>query len=309
MTGRMLTGNSAPSSVVAAVGDQLIYTIVVRNGGPAEATNVRLDDRLSANILLQQIHTTHGTCSRTSATSLNCTLGKIPAGGSATATVKAKLTKGGVVTNTATVVADQPPTNTAALRTRTKVTVTPSPRFGSTFNLFPVSGKVSYRLPHHVGYQPLVTLTSVPARTEINATHGTAGLIGAKNPNNTRQTGKFTGTRFVVTYHLPTGTKHGRKTLLITRLRLSAPLSCARRHVAAATKQGQDTRSLWGDGHGNFETHGRYAAATVRGTHWHTTDTCTATTIYVRRGLVDVYDYLRHRHVFLTTGHKYTARH
>jgi uncharacterized repeat protein (TIGR01451 family) len=307
IAGRLLTGNDAPRSVVAAVGDELVYTIVVRNGGPAAATNVRLDDQLSANTVLEQIHTTHGSCSRASATSVNCTLGTIPARRSATVTVKVRATSGGVVTNTATVVADQPPTNTAALRTRTRVTVTPSARYGHTFNLFPVSGKVSYRLPHHVTYQPLVNLTSVPARTEINASHGTAGLVSARNPANTRQAGKFTGARFVVSYGLPAGTKHGRKTLLVTRLRLSAPLTCARRRLAAATAHSRPTRRLWGNGKGNFETRGRYAAATVRGTHWHTTDTCTTTTIYVRHGRVDVYDYLRHRHVFVTTEHKYTA--
>jgi uncharacterized repeat protein (TIGR01451 family) len=308
MSGRSLTGNVAPSTLVAAVGDELLYTIVVGNAGPAVATNVRLDDELSANTELEEVHTTHGSCSRASANSVKCIIGTIPAGGTATVTVKVKATRGGIVTNTATVVANQPPTNTAALRTRTRVSVTPSPRYGRTFNLFPVSGKVSYRLPHHVTYQPLVDLTSVPARTEINATHGTAGLVSARNPANTRQTGRFTGTRFVVSYHRASpGTKHSRKTLLVTRLRLSAPLTCARRHLADATAHGRDTRSLWGNGRGNFETHGRYAAATVRGTHWHTTDTCTTTTIYVRQGVVDVYDYLRRIHVFVTTGHKYTA--
>ena len=43
-------------------------------------------------------------------------------------------------------------------------------------------------------------------------------------------------------------------------------------------------RHLWGDGKGDFQTRGRGAAATVRGTIWLTEDRCDGTLVRVRRG-------------------------
>jgi hypothetical protein len=49
------------------------------------------------------------------------------------------------------------------------------------------------------------------------------------------------------------------------------------------------TRSLWGDGgSGQFTTKGNYAAATVLGTIWLTTDSCTNTVVAVAEGEVSV---------------------
>jgi hypothetical protein len=45
-------------------------------------------------------------------------------------------------------------------------------------------------------------------------------------------------------------------------------------------------RALWGKGRGNFQTHGRFAAATVRGTSWQTDDRCDGTWLRVFTGLV-----------------------
>lgn len=298
-----------PAGLGAVVGDRLIYTIVVSNGGPADATNVRLDDQLSVTTPLLAATATQGSCTAVSSTAVSCTLGTIPAGSSATVTVTARAVRGGIATNTATVVADQPPTNPAALQATTTVTVTPAPQYGRSFNLLPISGKVTFRLPKHKGFVPLLTITNVPARTEINALAGTAGIVSARNPANKPQTGKFAGARFVVSYQPPTSATQAKRTrLLVTQLRLSAPLSCPRRKLAD-NSQGRDTRSLWGNAKGDFRTTGRYASATVRGTEWRTKDTCTSTTVYVRRGRVDVFDFLRRKHSIITTRHSYTATH
>jgi len=53
---------------------------------------------------------------------------------------------------------------------------------------------------------------------------------------------------------------------------------------------------------------GRYAAASVRGTVWLTSDTCALTLIRVRSGRVEVLDLVRHRRVTVTAGKSYTAR-
>jgi uncharacterized repeat protein (TIGR01451 family) len=298
----------APAGLAAMVGDRLIYTIVVSNGGPADATNVRVDDVLSATTPAVSAVATQGTCALASSTTISCSLGTIAAGANATVTVTARAVASGVATNTATVVADQPAANPGGLQATTTVKVTPAPVYDRSVNLLPISGKVSFRLPNTTSYVPLLTITNVPARTEVNAVAGIAGVVSARTPANTPQTGKFTGGRFVVSYQPPIGPNKNAKNKqrpLVTQLRLSAPLRCPTR-ISASSSQPQRVRSLWGNGKGNFATSGRYAAATVRGTEWFTKDTCRSTTIRVRRGRVDVYDFLHRKHVTVTTGKSYT---
>jgi len=299
---------AAPTGLAAIVGDKLVYTIVVSNGGPADATNVRVDDVLSATTPAVSAAATQGACALASSTTISCNLGTIPAGANATVTVTAHAVASGIATNTVTVVADQPAANPGGLRATTTVDVTPAPVYNRTVNLLPISGKVSFRLPNTTSYVPLLTITNVPARTEVNAIAGIAGVVSASNPANAPQTGKFTGARFVVSYRAPIGLKKNAKNnkqLLVTQLRLSAPLRCPKR-TSASSSAPQRTRSLWGNGKGNFSTSGRFAAATVRGTEWFTKDTCRSTTIRVRHGRVDVYDFLRRKHVTVTTGKSYT---
>ena len=89
---------------------------------------------------------------------------------------------------------------------------------------------------------------------------------------------------------------------------------CRRRSTArgaggrAAAQKKPKTRRLWGDGKGKFRTKGRYAAATVRGTKWLVTDTCTTTTTRVTQGAVTVRDTVRKRNVVVRKGGRYVAR-
>ena len=64
-------------------------------------------------------------------------------------------------------------------------------------------------------------------------------------------------------------------------------------------------RHVWGNATGEFRTKGRYAAATVRGTLWLTTDFCEGTSIRVLRGKVDVFDRVKRKHVLVAAGHSY----
>ena len=97
----------------------------------------------------------------------------------------------------------------------------------------------------------------------------------------------------------------------VTSLTLDAPLRCTRAHASLAGSArkatGRQARSLWGDGHGEFTTVGRFAAATVLGTRWLTTDTCTGTRVHVATGEVRVTDLVSHRTITLTSGASYTA--
>jgi hypothetical protein len=65
-------------------------------------------------------------------------------------------------------------------------------------------------------------------------------------------------------------------------------------------------RELWGSGHGDFTTKGRYGAASVRGTIWLTQDRCDGTYFRVTKDSVTVVAYAHpRRHRLLLQGHHY----
>ena len=176
-------------------------------------------------------------------------------------------------------------------------TVAP-PVAGRAVNVSVVSGTVRIRLRGTSGFIDLSAARQIPTGSEVDTTTGRVRMTTAAPSGATRITDFYQG-RFVVT--------QARAGTQLTTLKLSAPLTCARRSTivgAGTAKQ----RRLWGNGKGNFRTMGRFAAATVRGTVWLTTDTCTTTTIRVRQGRVAVRDAVRKRTVIVTAGKSYTAR-
>jgi hypothetical protein len=98
-----------------------------------------------------------------------------------------------------------------------------------------------------------------------------------------RQSGEFSGGAFSV--------QQERSDLTDLQLVGGRPRS---RVCASASGAGPSTlariaravRTLHGSAHGHFRTSGRYAAATVRGTEWTTTDTCAGTSVSAQRGEV-----------------------
>ncbi len=90
-------------------GGSITYNLTVQNGGPANATNVTVNEPLPAGETLVSATPSQGTCSGT----VTCNLGSIPNGGSATITIVANVTApcGSTLTNTATVSGDQPDPN------------------------------------------------------------------------------------------------------------------------------------------------------------------------------------------------------
>jgi hypothetical protein len=59
---------------------------------------------------------------------------------------------------------------------------------------------------------------------------------------------------------------------------------------------------------GRFRTRGRYAAGTVRGTAWTTTDRCDGTLIAVQLHSVFVQDLVKHITKLISKGHSYLAK-
>jgi len=78
---------------------------------------------------------------------------------------------------------------------------------------------------------------------------------------------------------------------------------CKARTTASVSAKRKPVRHVWGNAKGEFRTKGRFAAATVRGTLWLTTDFCEGTNIRVVRGKVDVFDRVKRKHFLVTAGH------
>jgi uncharacterized repeat protein (TIGR01451 family) len=92
-------------------GGSIIYNIAVQNAGPANASNVMVNDPLPAGETLVSATPSQGTCSGT----VTCDLGSISSGGSATITIVANVTApcGSTLDNTATVSGHQPDPNSS----------------------------------------------------------------------------------------------------------------------------------------------------------------------------------------------------
>ncbi len=90
----------------AQSGGSITYVVTVHNGGPANATNVTVNDPLPAGETLVSATPSQGSCGGT----VTCSLGSISSGGSATVTIVATVTaaSGSTVCNTAKAGADQP---------------------------------------------------------------------------------------------------------------------------------------------------------------------------------------------------------
>jgi hypothetical protein len=187
----------------------------------------------------------------------------------------------------------------------------PTPVFGKTAAVQSVSGYVLVKEPHTKFTTPLNSPARVPMGSILDTTHGTVQLSTAKGPGGEIQTGRFKSGLFKVTQ--PTGKSAANLPEGLTVLTLVGPRppNCrqrvGRRPALAESSAKRSKSRLWGDAHGDFQTGGRYATVTVRGTKWLTEDTCQGTLVKVARGTVQVNDLINHRSVSVTAGHSYLA--
>jgi hypothetical protein len=183
----------------------------------------------------------------------------------------------------------------------------PPPELAVTGNVETVSGTVLVRLPGTSTFVPLSSLRQIPFGTVIEATHGHVSVTTAE-PNGTTQTGEFFEGEFLL--------KQGRGGQVVAELTGGnfsvCPTARERAHKATArlaSVSGKHVvRKLWANAHGSFSTKGNYAAGAVQGTEWLTEDLCEGTIIRVTRDKVAVTNLVNHRHVEVTTGHKYLAK-
>jgi uncharacterized repeat protein (TIGR01451 family) len=84
------------------VGDAVVYTVTVSNGGPDPALNVSLTDNLPAGVAFTSAKADPGSCSKAGST-VTCVLGDISSGASANVVIVVATTAPDTLTNTVTV--------------------------------------------------------------------------------------------------------------------------------------------------------------------------------------------------------------
>jgi uncharacterized repeat protein (TIGR01451 family) len=122
-----VTQTASASSVVA--GTQVTYTIMVKNNGPAQATNVLLNDGFTAGATIAALQTSQGSCAAPANGSMSCALGTLSASATATISFGATLSAAGMMTSAVGVSAAEPDLNTANNSASLDVTVTAPPDF------------------------------------------------------------------------------------------------------------------------------------------------------------------------------------
>jgi uncharacterized repeat protein (TIGR01451 family) len=100
---------ATPSS--STLGNRVTWTLTITNNGPSGATGVTVADPIPAGMVYVSSTTTQGTC--TGGVLLRCQLGSMASGASVTITLVTTSSATGTITNTATVVGNEPETNTA----------------------------------------------------------------------------------------------------------------------------------------------------------------------------------------------------
>jgi hypothetical protein len=187
----------------------------------------------------------------------------------------------------------------------------PPPSFGHTINIGLVSGIVIVTLPSGQSFTLGSQDRHIPIQSLIDTSHGRVDLRAALAPASGRasvtasrvEDAQFYGGDFRVSQA---------STDSATQIRLAggrfASCTASARDGSTARLPQRVVRLLHASGPGRFQTVGRYAAATVRGTVWLTEDFCDGTLVRVTRGVVLVRDRVTQTTAIVTAGHSFFAR-
>jgi DNA-binding beta-propeller fold protein YncE len=175
----------------------------------------------------------------------------------------------------------------------------PDPLFAKTVNIIPAGGKVRFKPPHGQTFRPIYSATQIKVGSTVDTRKGRVQLTSAKNRVGLTQSAEFKSGLFKVL--------QPRRGRAITILKLTGALGCgkATKKRGATASRRRRSRRLWGSGKGNYSSRGSHGSATVRGTIWLTKDTCAGTLFRVKRGVIKVRDFTRHRTVKVGTGRSY----
>ncbi|HEV8603153.1 MAG TPA: hypothetical protein VGQ68_07110 [Gaiellaceae bacterium] len=179
------------------------------------------------------------------------------------------------------------------------------PQPGEIAGVAPVSGHVLFKTPDSNKFVELTGATEIPVGSQLNTLNGTVHLTAGLGGGRTNSANFYDGL-FTILQH------HAANAFMTLRLDGGNFRICRRggsaRSLSAVGRKRRPVRRVWGSGKGRFTTRGRYSSATVRGTRWLTQDQCDGTLTRVRRGVVRVRDFRRHRNVIVRAGQSYLAR-
>jgi uncharacterized repeat protein (TIGR01451 family) len=227
-------------------GGQLMYTLVVENAGPSDATGVQVTDGMAPGLTLVAVDPSQGACSTTGG-KVACDLGSLVAGGSAQVLVTAQ-TWGtpGAITNTATVSADQDDSNPGDNTASATVSVpavpsppspSPPPPAPTTFDLA-VSKTANHRtvsVGQRVTYKIVVANKGPAAAPAVKLTDtldAPASVVSVKT------TAGSCAKAIPMTCSV--GTISGGGKVIITVVTEPKQSGCRQRNAASATGEGTD---------------------------------------------------------------------
>jgi streptogramin lyase len=181
----------------------------------------------------------------------------------------------------------------------------PRPELGRTAVASVASGTIRVRVPGTSSLTALRDDQAIPSGSIIDARNGTLVLQNAVTRGGRTQHASFRGALFQFSL--------SRREQGMVDIRVKqAPSGCTGRtgaRIARAAKAAAPGGTLWAkDKHGRYRTHGRNSVATVRGTEWTTTETCSGTVTRVIQGVVAVKNLRTGRTVVVRAGHSYRAR-
>ena len=182
-----------------------------------------------------------------------------------------------------------------------------APAVGKNFNAAASSGKVRVRLPGSKHAVELTEGASLPVGTIVDARYGVVKLTTSRDSSGAVQTARFSRGVFAVEQ---AATARPMTEIVLRGGHLGQCRRAAKASAVSISKKRRRARGrrLWAEGRGRFRTRGSYGVATVRGTGWITTDTCSGTRVTVRHGLVAVRDFRLKKTVMVPGGKSYLAK-
>ena len=181
-----------------------------------------------------------------------------------------------------------------------------APTVGKDFNAAASSGEVRVRRPGRKHGVELTDGASLPVGSLVDARRGVVKLTTSRDASGAVQTARFSGGMFIVRQ---AKTAHPITDIVLRGGHLG---QCRRTTKASAVtisrRPRTRSRRLWAEGRGRFRTRGSHGTATVRGTGWITTDTCSGTRVTVRHGLIAVRDFRLKKTVMVPGGKSYRAK-
>lgn len=157
-----LSLSMSASITPTSTGGEILYTIDVANGGPAEAANVKVSDVLPSGMTLISATSSQGSCLGTG--TVSCSLGSLALEGAATVSIKVSAPTG-KATNTATLTSETRDSNEAnnTASISTAIAATPAP---------------STPAVTHCVVPGMHGLTLAGLRQALTAAHCTLGKVG-----------------------------------------------------------------------------------------------------------------------------------